>query len=344
MAIIKAVKSGASLARIMSYIDKKDALTRGKDCSDERRSAFKEMQATKAIWGKRYGQQYKHYIQSFSPEESNTLTVKRINELGMEWAQENFPGHEVFISTHTDRNHYHNHFIVNSVNYENGRKWHQDRSFLKELKDSSDRLCKKNGLAVINSRKEHAHGEVRAYDMKKYQCIAQGKSYLTDAYIAMERALEDAISKKNFIQAMERQGYTVNWLPSHKHVTLIVPNGHRIRTSNLAKTFNEPRFAKEGIEYECSRNQAIQGQYLIQREGRNADRAEPQSARIGRIGHEARATSGKPASQESTRHIQRELHSVAETIVRRTRPVTDKTSHAGQKHREAPKQQQCPSR
>ena len=102
MAIIKAVSSGASLGHIMTYVDKKNALTRGKDCSDDRKDALREMRLTKEIWEKRGGRQYKHYIQSFSPEESKQLSAQTVNEIGLKWAQQNFPGHEVFVSTHTD--------------------------------------------------------------------------------------------------------------------------------------------------------------------------------------------------------------------------------------------------
>ncbi|MGO5073172.1 relaxase/mobilization nuclease domain-containing protein [Clostridium sporogenes] len=44
------------------------------------------------------------------------------NKIGLEWAEKNFKGFEVLISTHKDKGHIHNHFIVNSVSFENREK------------------------------------------------------------------------------------------------------------------------------------------------------------------------------------------------------------------------------
>lgn len=153
MAIVKAVSSGASLGRIMAYIDKEDSITAGKDCYDDRKHALEEMRITKKCWDKCDGRQYKHYIQSFSPEESQKVSAKTINEIGQKWAKQNFPNHEVFISTHTDKGHYHNHFVVNSVNYSNGKKINFNKNALEKFKNVSDTICKEYGLSVIDKEK-----------------------------------------------------------------------------------------------------------------------------------------------------------------------------------------------
>lgn len=61
-------------------------------------------------------------IQSFSHEESQKLGAEKINELGIDLAEKVAPNHQVAVYTHTDKEHIHNHIIMNSVNFEDGQK------------------------------------------------------------------------------------------------------------------------------------------------------------------------------------------------------------------------------
>ena len=314
MAIIKAVSSGASLGRIMAYIDKETALTAGKDCSDDRKQALSEMRTTKELWEKQSGRQYKHYIQSFSPHESNTLSPKQVNEICQKWANENFKGYEVFISTHTDRDHCHNHFVVNSVSYDTGKKIHLDKQALEHFKDSSDALCKELGLSVVDRNQKLERGEVRVYDTNKYQCIAQGKSYLAKTALDLNQALTHSDNPRTFIKAMQQQGYNVDWKDNRKNITLTTPDGKKIRTSNLAKTFNEPKFTKEGINHELIQNQ--QRQQLgrdssVERRSRRTPDQKQRSLDSSEFRRRTGSNSiGESYAKESLRHIQRKLQNI----------------------------------
>lgn len=321
MAIIKAVNSGASLGRIMAYIDKKTALTTGKDCSDERKQALSEMRTTKELWQKQGGRQYKHYIQSFSPKESKALSTKTVNELGQKWAEQNFKGYEVFISTHTDRGHCHNHFVVNSVSYDTGKKIHLEKQALEHFKNCSDELCKEYGLSIIDRNINLERGEIRAYDMQKYQCMSQGKSYMAKSALDLNQVLTRSNDRNSFIQSMKKQGYDVLWNDKHKHVTLTLPDGKRIRTSNLAKTFNEPKFTKEGMEHEFIQNLQRQQQKelgrsaLTRSSGRTPDQKQRcvESPEFYRRAGDSTIRESYP--EEGLRNIQRKLQSIKRRTV-----------------------------
>ena len=316
MEVIKAVRSGASLGCIMNYVDKDNALTSGKDCSDKQKQALSEMRTTKKVWGKPAGRQYKHYVQSFSSKDSKLLSAKQVHEIGQKWAEKNFKGYEVFISTHTDKNHCHNHFIVNSVNYETGGKIHLDKNALDKLKAYSDALCKEYGLDTIVRKQSITLGEVRAYDMNKYQCIAQNKSYLTTAAVEMNTAISSSTTPDEFIYTMQKSGYNVDWHDNHKHITLTTPNGKHIRTTNLAKTFNEPKFTKEGMQNEFIQN--YQQQQLLakirieypEQTGRlQSKHAYNRSAKYGEAGIEKH---GESSTQKIFSDIERKLHQLKE--------------------------------
>lgn len=248
MAVIKVAKVGGSLAGAMNYVDKKAELKSGKDCSDSKEEALKEMQTTKGMFEKEDGRQYKHYIQSFSPNET---TSEKAHEIGKEWAERNFKGHEVFIATHTDKNHTHNHFIVNTVNFENGKKFHEMKKDLAERKKDNDRICEREKLSVPERKNDK---EFRSFDQNKYQLfqrIEKGdnvKSYVLEAGKAVMKAKETASSKDEFIKNMTKQGYEVSWEENHKNVTFKDQDGNKVRLANLEKTFKDNNFSKEGLE------------------------------------------------------------------------------------------------
>ena len=65
-----------------------------------------------------------------------------------ELAEEIAPGHEAVVCTHTDREHIHNHIVINSVSFEDGHKYHSDRRHLYNIREKSDELCQEKGLGV----------------------------------------------------------------------------------------------------------------------------------------------------------------------------------------------------
>ena len=56
---------------------------------------------------------------------------------------------EVLVSTHLDKAHYHNHFVINSVSFVDGKKYYDNRENYKRMRDLSDSLCQKYRLSVI---------------------------------------------------------------------------------------------------------------------------------------------------------------------------------------------------
>lgn len=289
MAVIKATKGGSSLGKAMDYVDRKAELTSGKDCPDDKEKALEQMQITKEINDKTEGRQYQHYVQSFEPGETNP---QQAHEIGKEWAEKNFEGHEVYIATHTDQDHIHNHFIVNSVNHETGLKIQTSKQDLEQFKKENDRICEREGLSVPDRSKTPERGEVRAYDMNKYQTLAQGKSYIAETAIDVRQSMEKSQSKKEFLQSMNDKGYKVEWQDQKKHITFTGRDGHKVRAANLEKTFSDPSLGKEGIRQQLDHNrEQAQGISLDQQRQpelkmKTAEEIKRESAELGRGGKE----------------------------------------------------------
>lgn len=132
MPILKSVgevgKSVGSLKAVLNYVSRKDkktdkVLTSGVGLDANVDKAFNEIMYNKRSYNKVNGKMYKHYIQSFSPEDN--ITAEKAHEIATRFAEENFlsRGFKCYIATHTDKDHTHTHFIVDNVNFQNGLKY-----------------------------------------------------------------------------------------------------------------------------------------------------------------------------------------------------------------------------
>jgi hypothetical protein len=150
MAIIKGLSSRANPQKLVDYLTNEEKteekLISGKDCSPE--NIVREFRATKELYGKTDGVQYHHMIQSFSPRDN--ITPEKAHELGIEIAEKQFKGHEVFVVTHKDKKHIHNHLVINSVSFENGKKYQSNRNSMIALKRASNRQCEREGLITLD--------------------------------------------------------------------------------------------------------------------------------------------------------------------------------------------------
>ncbi len=262
MAIIKVVNSKASIGKGINYITKEEKteekLISGINCNPE--TAIDEMKATKELYNKDTGRQYYHFIQSFNP--IDRVGPEKAHQLGLKWLErvDKFKGFEIVIATHKDKEHIHNHFIINSVSFETGMKLHTNKKEYQEMKDISNKISLENGLTIPEKSQEK--GKVTSFNQGKYQAMKRHfegnyKSYVIDTAIAVSQVKETATSKYEFIEKMQQQGYKTNWKDTSKNVTFInQETGKRVRLSNLEKTFNDNSFTKEGLINEFERNKA----------------------------------------------------------------------------------------
>lgn len=251
MAIIKVVKKSGktvgSLKAVLEYVGKKAEFSFGINCSDNHKQVFTQFMETKKFFEKEKGRQYRHYIQSFAPGE---IEKDKILSLGIQWAEKVFKGYEVFIVTHTDKEHLHNHIVINSVNYIDGKKFQERKNEFKEKMLINDKVCFENG--INNVVKPREVGEIVASDRKKYEIIKKGADITRLAETVLE-VCNSAQSKDNFISQMREKGYSVDWQDNKKHVVFTVGEDilqgkkDKFRLSNLNKTFNIPLFEKENL-------------------------------------------------------------------------------------------------
>jgi hypothetical protein len=264
MAVIKAVSSKAGIGQALDYVTKDEKtekkLVSGLNCEPD--TAKDEMQATKELWGKTEGRTYKHFVQSFAPEEKIEPEQAHCIACQMAAKRPEWKGFEVLIATHQDKDHIHSHFIVNSVSFENGHKLQQSRADLQNMKDMSDEICRQQGFHITEKGKTFS-GDVReetvAWKKETYQLLKQAeqgkvKSYVQDIALAVLDCKETATSRETFIRLMNERGYGVDWQDSHKYITYTDlarkqagEKACKIRNNKLEKYYNMD-FGKEEME------------------------------------------------------------------------------------------------
>ena len=150
MAVIKRIASKATPKKIVSYLTQEEKteekLIGGKDCDPD--NVVNDFNMTQELYGKTGGVKYHHIIQSFSPEDN--ITPEKAHEIGKELADSQFKGFEVFVVTHKDKDHIHNHLVVNSVSFENGLKYNASNKSLWDIKRESNRLCERENLKTLD--------------------------------------------------------------------------------------------------------------------------------------------------------------------------------------------------
>ena len=213
-------------------------LVSGVNCNGE--NAFTEFMATKTAHHKKGGMNFYHYVQSFSPSES--VTAEQVHEIGLAFAKKAWPGHEVLVTTHTDTAHLHNHFVINSVHYENGSKLRQNPGTLTKLRSLSDGICQQHGLSVLEPYKKDGAN----ISSREYRVAAKGDSWKFKLMSDIDFVMNCSGSRTDFMRKMQRLGYKVTWTDERKYITFTCPNGMKCRDIRL----HEEKYLKEVLEYE----------------------------------------------------------------------------------------------
>ena len=212
--------------------------------------AFDEFMTTKRLYKQDGGRMFYHMVQSFSPEEN--ITPEVAHEIACKLADA-IPGFEIVVATHFDADHVHSHFVINSVSFETGKKYHSDPQSIQALWDASDKLCLQYGLSVITQRKKKEHKmndrEYRAYD--------RGNSWKMALEIAIDDCMTMARNKNHFIRLMEFRGYEVTWTDTRKNITYTTPQGYKCRDRKL----NGRKYLKEEMEFEFELRKEICRRY-----------------------------------------------------------------------------------
>ena len=205
------------------------------------RNFGKQFDQVQQLYGKTTGRRYYHYILSFSPEETQQLSPREVNQMGVELAEEFFgkKGYQFAVVTHTDTDHLHDHIVVNAVNLESGKKLHTSRQDLKQMKSRVNELCQSRGLQPIPQHNEGiTNGE--------YWAAARGQDvWKKELREAIDCVRQKAKSYDDFKATLENEwGVTVT-RDHGRGMTYTHPtNGKKVRGQKLGPAYDKPSLMK----------------------------------------------------------------------------------------------------
>lgn len=146
------------------------------------------------------------------------------------------------MTTHTDAEHLHNHFVINSVHYENGKKLRQNPGTLTKLRSLNDGICQQYGLSVLEPyQKDGAN-----ISSREYRAASKGESWKFKLISDIDFVMNRSGNRANFIREMQRLGYQITWTDERKYITFTCPNGMKCRDIRL----HDEKYLKEVLEYE----------------------------------------------------------------------------------------------
>ena len=214
-------------------------LVTGINCQPE--SVYADFMTTKRLHHKTDGVLFYHMVQSFPKGEAVDPGTAHAAALKL---AEYYEGYEVLVCTHTDREHIHSHFLINSVNFDTGRKLHIAKEQLQELRQRNDQVCMEFSLPVFKptDRKE----KTKTMSIGEYHTAARGQSKKVQLMNIINDCMRHASSREQFIALMESEGYKVRWEASRRNITYTTPSGWQCRDRLL---FGD-KYLKEKMEYE----------------------------------------------------------------------------------------------
>ena len=241
-----------SVMRYVSQLSKTlwngQQLVSGIGCQPE--TAFDEFLSTKLLHHKDGGVMFYHMVQSF-PKGAD-IDPRAAHEAACRLAGY-FEGCEVLVCTHVDWEHIHSHCIINSVNFETGRKVHMADEQIQELRVRNDQICEELGLPKFQKDEQR---QTRGMSNAEYYTATKGESWKFELMRVIDECMRCAGNREEFLILLRSEGYDATWTDGRKNVTYVTPDGRKCRDSKL----HIEKYLKENMEAEVGyRTEEITG-------------------------------------------------------------------------------------
>ena len=196
-------------------------------------TAYNEMMITKRAYDKTGGILGFHMYQSFAEKEVTPELAHRIGvQLATEMWGERF---EVVVSTHQNTKHIHNHFVINSVSFKDGKKYYDNHTNYARLKKLSDDLCAEYGLSIITEKKTKSG----LFYNNFYNNYVNNSDYYKMVKEDIDLAILNAYSYNNFLDVLKSMG---DKIVIKNNILSVVKEPYKLRirvTRTFGKNYNK---------------------------------------------------------------------------------------------------------
>ncbi len=199
----------------------------GINCS--KHNAYNEMMAVKQRFGERGTNIAYHGYQSFKEGE---VTPEEAHQIGLETARQMWGSrYQVVVTTHLNTENLHNHFIVNSVSFVDGKKFRNSIGDRLELRKISDAICAQRGKSVIDGNK--FYGNKKQHWAEKDRNLSHREQLRRD----IEKILPGCKDMDAFESRMRALGYSFPRGEDYAHMTILAPGWYRsVRLDSIGYT------------------------------------------------------------------------------------------------------------
>ena len=242
MAIIKFKNIKSNLQHVINYGKNGDKTEKGLLVSSINcgvATAYEEMALTKKFYHKEDKILGYHIIQSFDGFETPPANA---NKIGKQLAEEMWADkYQVVICTHVNKRNVHNHIILNSVSFVNGKKYHNSETNIALTREISDRLCFENGLKIIDTPKSKKEKEIAE---KRIDNFNRRDEKMQKVITDIDETIKSVKKYSDFKLALKAKGYS-NIKDNGKYFSLKPP--YFQRNVRIDRAFGE-KYSVQGIK------------------------------------------------------------------------------------------------
>ena len=187
-----------------------------------------------------------HIIQSFSPDDN--LTPEQVHEIGRQTMLELTGGnYEFVIATHTDKDHLHNHIILNTTNTSTLKKFRWEKKTLKNLRAISDKYAARYGAKIIEPTMKNSY--------TKYSAWRRQNNYRFEIKERLDFLLKHSLSLEDFKHKAAALDLQIDFSGKFvKYKLLDQPQQRNVRDDTLSK---KGLYSLEKIKERISKNQLV---------------------------------------------------------------------------------------
>lgn len=203
------------------------------------------MNLTKENFNKTGGIQGHHFIQSFKPDEK--ITLELAHQLGKEWSEKFIGDYEFVLATHKDKEHIHNHIVINSVNVKDGKKYLKNDKELRQIRNLSNEVSKEHNLSIIREVYSGEKVQSKGVHYGEWKYGKESISWKDRIKNDIDDSIKHSDNYKEFIEQMKKKNYELRYGDKYKYNSFEhFDIGKRIRGKTLGEEYTE-KVIKERI-------------------------------------------------------------------------------------------------
>lgn len=175
-----------------------------------------------------------HFTQNFRKDEN--ITPELAHAIALETAEKHFGNDfQILISTHVDKEHIHNHFIINSISM-SGKKYHSQGDTLTEFRKTSNDICKSYGLKTLDMANHKKRKRTLTYN--RWREKQKGVNWKDRIKIDIDKAIIKSNNFDELLKELDKLDYESKFFENAKGEKCFGIRDKKFKKTYFANTKN----------------------------------------------------------------------------------------------------------